>query len=113
MWSVRDLSALGDRGDRTWLLKSILDPNSEIAPEFLPRMVTLKDGTVFTGIRLRSSTREALRDTNGQNQTFNRDDIASMQELQMSFMPTGLPMSLTDRELRDLLVYLESTEAGK
>lgn len=103
-----DLSVVAGRGDRRWLLESILNPNAEIAPEFLPRMITLKDGTTFTGIRLRSSTAEALRDTNGRTRSFQVDDIESIQELEMSLMPPGLPLSLTDRELRDLLALLES-----
>ena len=103
-----DLSALGDRGDRAWLLRSILDPSHEMAPEYQPRMILLNDGRTFTGIRLRSSTKEAMRDANGQNRTFDRSDIESMMELQTSFMPSGLINSLTDRELRDLVTFLES-----
>jgi len=103
-----DLSRVSGRGDPGNLLESILNPNAEIAPEYLPRTVTFRDGTVFTGIRLRSSTREAMRDGSGRSVNFDRDDIVEMEELQVSFMPTGLPLSLTDRELRDLLAFLKS-----
>ena len=54
-----------------------------------------------------------MRDTNGQTRSFNRDDINSIQELQVSFMPSGLPLSLTDRELRDLISFLESPAAKR
>lgn len=104
-----DLSSIGDRGDRSWLLGSILDPSREIAPQYQRRMLLLKDGRTFTGIRLRSSTREAMRDEHGQNRTFDRDDIESMVELSTSFMPNELINSLTTRELRDLLAFLESS----
>jgi putative membrane-bound dehydrogenase-like protein len=104
-----DLSKIGDLGDRAWLLNAILNPNQDIAPQYLPRMITLNDGSVFTGIRLRSYVNEQIRDAQGLNHTFNRDDVKSIQDLPMSFMPTGLPMALTDRELRDLLVFLESS----
>ena len=102
-----DLSKLGSRNDGNWLLQSILEPSRQMAPEYQPRTILLKDGRTFTGIRLRSSTKEAMRDANGQNQTFNRDDIESMMESSISFMPSGLVNSLTDRELRDLLAFLE------
>lgn len=105
-----DLSAVSARNDRSWLLESILQPDREIAPEFLPRAVTLNDGTVATGIRLRSWTREQLRDANGHTLTFDTKDVASIQELTTSFMPAGLVYSLTDRELRDLIAFLEWTE---
>ena len=105
-----DLTRIDRVGERAWLLESILNPNAEIAPEYLPRTVTFHDGSEFTGIRLRSSTREAMRDAAGRSVSFNRDDIAAMEELQVSFMPTGLPLMLTDRELRDLVAFLESKE---
>ena len=93
---------------RKFLLESILQPSLEMAPEYQPRQVVLTDGQVFTGIRLRSSTKEAMRDTNGQNRTFDRDEIEAMYESKVSFMPTGAVDSLTMRELRDLLAFLES-----
>jgi putative membrane-bound dehydrogenase-like protein len=103
-----DLSHIPNSGDRRWLLQSILEPSRQMAPEYQPRTVILKDGRTFTGIRLRSSTKEALRDSNGQNRTFDRDEIESMQEATVSFMPAGLANQLTLRELRDLLNWLES-----
>ena len=89
-------------------MKSILEPSAEMAPEYQPRTILLKDGQMFTGIRLRSSTREAMRDTNGQNRTFDRDEIETMAESKVSFMPTGAVNSLTVREFRDLIAFLES-----
>jgi putative membrane-bound dehydrogenase-like protein len=92
--------------DRAAHLASILDPNAAIAPEFLPRLVELKDGSSFVGIRLRSSTQEVLRDLHGQNRSFPKDDVIAFRELETSFMPPGLALGLTDGELRDLLAYL-------
>ncbi len=102
-----DLSGVSHGKGKTWLLQSILEPSREMAPEYLPRTVLLKDGTVFTGIRLRSSVKEAMRDTNGQNRTFDRNDIESMVESTISFMPVGLTKTLTVREIRDLIAFLE------
>ena len=103
-----DLSSVGNRKDRTWLLQSILEPSRQMAPEYLPRTIVLNDGRTFTGIRLRSYTHETIRDTHGQNLTFNRDDIESMVESTVSFMPAGIVNSLTIRELRDLMAFLEN-----
>lgn len=103
-----DLSAVGKRDNRESLLKSILDPSAEIAPEYQPRTILLNDGRVFTGIRLRSYTREQIRDANGQTRTFDRGDVESMVDSKVSFMPNGLVDALTDRELRDLLAFLQN-----
>lgn len=105
-----DLSAVGRNTDDAFLLSSILQPSARMAPEYQPRTVVLTDGRVFTGIRLRSSTKEALRDTNGQNVTFDRDEIESMVESSVSFMPTGLEQRFTDRELRDLIAFLKASK---
>lgn len=103
-----DLTHVGGRNDREWLLGAILDPNKDIAPQFMPRVITLNDDSVHVGIRLRSYVKEQIRDAAGRNHTFNRDDVKSIEDLSVSFMPPGLPMAMTDRELRDLLAYLES-----
>lgn len=105
-----DLGALGGNPDRRRLLEAILSPNLEVSPQYMPRTLTFKNGTTFTGFHLRTGGRTemvTLRDGNGQNRRFNRDEIVSVQELQVSLMPTGLPLTLTDRELRDLLAFLE------
>lgn len=102
-----DLSGQASRGDRLSLLQSVLEPSRRMAPEYLPRTMILKDGRTVTGIRLRSWTSEVLRDANGQNISFSRDNVESMVESDVSFMPTGLADLLTLRELRDLLAFLE------
>jgi putative heme-binding domain-containing protein len=102
-----DLTHVGGRDDRDWLLGAILDPNRDIAPQFMPRVITLKDDSVHVGIRLRSYVNEQIRDALGRNHTFNRNDVKSIEDLSVSFMPTGLPLGMTDRELRDLLAFLE------
>ena len=83
-----------------------------MAPEYQPRTIVLNDGRTFTGIRLRSYTHETIRDNNGQNRTFDRNDIESMVESTVSFMPTGIVTSLTNRELRDLICFLERYNAA-
>ena len=93
---------------RIAILRSILEPHREVAPQFYPSQVKLKDGTEFIGILLRSSSVETFRDLTGKERTFPQTDIVSRTELKTSLMPPGLVMSLTDAELRDLLAFLTS-----
>lgn len=104
-----DLGAVGVGGDLDWLLESILQPSRQIAPEYLPRAVTLKDGRTIVGIRMQSYTRERVRDVNGHSVTFELEELASIAELDTSLMPAGLALSLTDRELRDLVAFLSAS----
>lgn len=101
-----DLSLAGKQGDREALLRSILEPHREVAPQFYPSQVKLKDGTEFIGILLRSSDTEVFRDLTGQEKSFPKTAVAERTELRTSLMPPGLVSMLTDRELRDLLAFL-------
>ncbi len=105
-----DLSLIGRQGDREALLRSILEPEREVAPQFYPSQVKLADGSEFVGILLRSSSTEVFRDLEGKERSFPKPDIVSRVELRTSLMPPGLVSSLTDRELRDLLAFLEGEE---
>lgn len=101
-----DLTLIAQQGDRAAILRSILEPNREVAPQFYPSVVELKDGTTFTGILLRSSSTEVFRDLTGKEKSFPEADIVKRTELRTSLMPPGLVMTLTNEELRDLLAFL-------
>lgn len=103
-----DLSLVARQGDRAAILRSILEPSREVAPQFYPSQVKLKDGSEFIGILLRSSSTEVFRDLTGRERSFPQTDIVKRTELKTSLMPQGLVMSLTDEELRDLLAFLTS-----
>ncbi len=101
-----DLTLVSRQGDRAAILRSILEPSREVAPQFYPSQVELKDGSEFIGILLRSSNTEVFRDLPGKERSFPQTDIVKRTELKTSLMPQGLVMSLTDEELRDLLTFL-------
>lgn len=104
-----DLTLAGRQQNEAWFLKAILQPSADMAPEFQPREITLTDGSVHTGIRLRSYSREQIRDLNGNTVTFHKDKVAGIRDLNTSLMPEGLVYTLTDHELRDLLTFLVSS----
>jgi putative heme-binding domain-containing protein len=91
----------------------MLEPDRELAPQYYTTLLELDDGSVFSGILLRSSSKDVFRDAKGMERTFDKADIVQRKELKTSMMPTGLVARLTDRELRDLLAFLTSanTEA--
>lgn len=106
-----DLSFIAQQGDRAAILRSILEPNREVAPQFYPTQLKLTDGSDFIGILLRSSSTEVYRDLTGKERVFQKADIISRTELKSSLMPMGLVASLTDAELRDLLAFLTKSSA--
>ncbi len=103
-----DLSLIAQQGDRAAILRSILEPHREVAPQFYPTLLKLADGTDFIGFLLRSSSTEVFRDITGKERVFQKADILQRTELKTSLMPPGLVTLLTDDELRDLLAFLAS-----
>lgn len=106
-----DLSLVAQQGDQRAILQSLLEPNREVAPQFFPTQLELKDGSEFTGILLRSSSVDVFRDLTGRERSFKPTDIVKRAELKTSLMPAGLVASVTDTELRDLLAFLTSRAA--
>ncbi len=104
-----DLSFIARQGERISLLRSILEPSREVAPEFYPTVLLLENGTVFTGILLSSADDEIYLDLTGKECTFQLADIVERKASKTSLMPTGLVNSLTDGELRNLLAFLSSS----
>ena len=107
-----DLTGIGSQGSREQLLESLLKPSQSVAPEYQARMLTLKDGSTFHGIHLRTGgggDSESLMNGSGLEVRINRDDIVTDSQSTLSLRPEGLVYSLTDHELRDLLAFLEAS----
>ncbi|XZE53142.1 PVC-type heme-binding CxxCH protein [Planctomycetaceae bacterium SH139] len=101
-----DLSLIDRQGDRASMLRAILQPNRDVAPQYFVTALELADGNVFSGILLRSSSVDVFRDSQGKERVFQKSDVVGRTELKSSLMPTGLISQLTDRDLRDLLAFL-------
>ena len=101
-----DLTLISRQAERAGILQSILEPSREVAPQYFPTQLSLADGTTFVGILLRSSEVETYREITGKEKTFRKKDILTHEELKTSLMPPGLALTLTDKELRDLLALL-------
>ena len=105
-----DLSAVALQGDQLHLLRSLLEPSRDVAPQYHPRMLVTERGEVFTGLLLRKggrSGKEFYRDATGGERAFLKTEIVERREVPTSMMPAGLIDRMTDRELRDLLAFLK------
>ncbi len=110
-----DLTGIGAQGSREQLLESLLQPSRSVAPEYQARMLTLKDGSTFHGIHLRTGgggDSETMMNGLGLEVRIKRDEIVADTQSTLSLMPEGLVYSLTDHELRDLLAFLEASKGG-
>jgi putative heme-binding domain-containing protein len=98
------------RGDREWLLASIVDPSAVIRSQYLNYIVVTTSGTVATGIIAEQDAASlTLLDAKNQRTKIARDQIEELKESPTSLMPDNLLEPLTPQELRDLFSYLQST----
>ncbi len=104
-----DLTGVGNRFARVYLIESILEPNRTIAPSYETLQVEMKDGRVIAGVRI-AETAEALTlgDTKGDKHVLPRNKIDSVRPLPTSTMPDGLERSLSADDFVDLIAFLTS-----
>ncbi len=104
-----DLTTVSTSGDDDRLLISLLQPGKNVDPQYYARTIMTADGEVFTGIMLRDGGggKEFYRDSAGRERQYATKDIVTRKELKTSLMPDGLIDLMTDREIRDVLAFLD------
>ena len=89
------------------ILTNLIDPNREVAPQYLAYNVTLNSGGSQIGlITSESPTHLTLRQPLGVELQLPRSDITSVQALGTSLMPENLDAALSPQALADLIAYL-------
>jgi putative membrane-bound dehydrogenase-like protein len=89
------------------LLTNILDPNREVAPNFMLYTVELKDGRTLAGIvSAETDSGVTLKIADGTEQSFARSEIASLKSTGMSPMPEGLEAAVSMQQMADVIAFL-------
>jgi putative membrane-bound dehydrogenase-like protein len=102
-----DLTAVGGRFPRAYLIESILEPSRTIAPSYETIAVALADGRVLSGVRTaETSTSLTLADAQGKVHILEKTDIEAQRSQTSSLMPDGLEKSLGPDEFVDLITFL-------
>lgn len=103
-----NLGTIARSSDRAKLIQSILEPSREIGPLYGTKSVTMKDGSIISGV-------QAIKDGGGNLNLLQtggvivpapRDQIVKVDETPVSLMPDGLELGMTVQDFRDLLAYL-------
>jgi len=106
-----DLSEIGSRVDRTYLLESIVTPASKIADGFALIVVEKTNGEQVAGtIQKETASELVLKDPSQELVIIKLADIKTRSE-PVSGMPAGLHSLLTPFQLRDLIEYLAGLKA--
>ncbi len=101
-----DLTGIGAKQTREYLLEAIVLPNKQIAQGFESLLVGKKDGSAYAGIIKSENDRElVLNSPEDGLVTIAKSEIAN-REKGLSAMPESLVTMLSRREIRDLIEYL-------
>lgn len=102
-----DLVTVKSRG-RDGLLTAIIDPNQEVAPQYIAYDVATKDGRAFTGVVARDdATTLTLRIMGGAEVALPRAALKGSSSTGQSLMPEGLEAGLSVQDMADLLTFIE------
>lgn len=101
-----ELTGLGQKKEREYLLESIVMPSKQIAEGFETRVLALADGTVLTGVVKNESDDTLTLITPEAVVMQVAKDQVEEQRGGDSAMPADLVEKLTLRELRDLIEFL-------
>jgi putative heme-binding domain-containing protein len=102
-----DLSSIGSRFPRAYLIDSVLEPSRTIAPSYETLVVALNDGRVVSGVRTAETALTlTLADAEGRAHAVSKADIDAQRLLSTSLMPEGLEKPLTPSEFVDLISFL-------
>ena len=103
------LEGVTGRWSREDLMKEIVDPNRNVAPQFLTSRLETADGKVYQGVPIYESPDGTLLQT-GPNETVRiaGPEIVSISKSRTSLMPTGLLRGMSDQEVADLYAYLKT-----
>jgi putative membrane-bound dehydrogenase-like protein len=93
------------------LLGHILEPNREVAPQFVNYSVATADGRVLSGmIAEESAASITLKRAEGAVDAIPRAQIEEITSTGLSLMPEGLEKGLTPRDFADLIAYIRGIQ---
>ena len=107
-----DLTGAGGRYSPRDLLDQVINPSKEINEQFVPVIVTMKNGDTVTGVVVnlngdRVSVNTDMFDPN-QQVNINRTQVESIEPSKVSPMPPGLLNLMKKDEVMDLVAYILS-----
>jgi putative membrane-bound dehydrogenase-like protein len=109
-----ELTGVGSRFSRIYIVESILEPSRTIAPSYGTLIVALTNGKVLTGVKVAETDATlTLADNQGQKHTLAKTEIEQRQPSSLSTMPEGLEKRLSEDEFVDLIAFLAKQKESR
>jgi putative membrane-bound dehydrogenase-like protein len=104
-----ELTGVGSRFPRAYLIEAILEPSRATAPSFQTWTVLLKNGRTLAGVKIdERDGAVTFADQKGDKHTVKAADIEEQLPSPQSTMPDGLERQLSADEFVDLIAFLTS-----
>ncbi|MDF1849449.1 MAG: c-type cytochrome [Verrucomicrobiales bacterium] len=104
-----DLTLIGERG-RKHILNSIVNPGAEVAPQYEPWELLLKDRSQRIGFLLgQKGGKSFFADIAGNEFTIDYRDILERKQISVSLMPPGLQRIMSREDLASLVDWLANS----
>ncbi|HEU5118891.1 MAG TPA: HEAT repeat domain-containing protein, partial [Isosphaeraceae bacterium] len=108
-WIGPDLSTIGTKYGKDVMLRQILNPSEAISYNFHSLVLALEDGRVLTGLPVEDTpNRIVLKLADGQRVVVSPADVEARRLSEVSLMPEGLAEGLSEQDLVDLMVFLNT-----
>jgi putative heme-binding domain-containing protein len=95
------------RGDLGYLFENLVDPNATLGDDYRMIIFALADGRVINGLVAEQTDRTVTIQTPTDRIVIPRDEIEEQRRSELSLMPEGLLDPLDEREVADLVRYLQ------
>ncbi|MEO2046628.1 MAG: PVC-type heme-binding CxxCH protein [Pirellulales bacterium] len=103
-----DLTGSG-RKDLNYIISNLIDPNAIVDPAYHTTTILTMEGRLYSGIMIEyTEDRVSLQTQNAQIR-LPLDSIEELRTSHTSMMPEGLLRKFSDKQVRDLLLYLRSS----
>jgi putative membrane-bound dehydrogenase-like protein len=101
-----NLASFKARGAEAILL-NVIDPNSEVNPQYINYACELEDGRTVTGmIAAETATSVSFKRAENATDTVLRSEISELRSTGQSIMPEGMEKDITPQAMADLIAYL-------
>lgn len=92
------------------LLTNILDPNREVAPNFLLYIVETNDNRILSGIITNETPASvSLKGADGVEQSVPRSEVKSLKSAGVSLMPEGVEAAVNPQQMADLMAFIRGS----
>lgn len=107
-----DLTTVRNDG-KAKALVNIVDPNREVAPNYVAYTVETRSGESLVGVITETASGVTVHQPFGKDTTVLRSDIKRIESQHMSLMPEGIAEGLKPQDMADLLEFIFTVGNGK